>query len=167
MRGSLPVLLVPTLSLLAAGCAEGLPDPDGTWQITVISTDPEDFGETCLVDGVQQDFQAIEDSFQYALYQEGAAVELRIDGEVFATGAFLDGCTIEYSSPAYLDTFNGAEVQWQVSGIATIDGAAGGCVDDPELDWDGSETVYINRSDAEALPAGCTRELDVTGIRAG
>lgn len=161
MPGLPKAILLPALSLLTA-CAAGLPDPSGSWTIDVVSVDTEDFGELCA-EG--QEFQAIQDSFTYDLYQEGSAIELRIDGEVFATGAYVDGCHIEYTSPAYLDSYQGAELQWQIEGFATIDGPAGGCVTTDGLDWEGSETVLVTRSESDALPVGCTRALDVTGVR--
>ena len=164
MRGTPKAMLLSALPLLTTACAAGLPDPTGVWNVTVHSEAMEDFGDQCA-EG--QEFQIIDDSFSYELYKEGAAIELRIDGEVFATGAYVDGCNIEYTSPAYLDEYQGAEVQWQVEGFATIDGAAGGCVtSDESLDWDGFETILVTRSDSEALPVGCTRDLDVTGVRA-
>ncbi len=161
---SLRSLAAPVLAAaVLAGCGGSVGEPDGVWQVSVVSTEASDFGSACAQDA---EYSLIEDQFSYELYQEGSAIQLRIDGEVFAAGAFTSGCTIEYDSPAWLDEFNGAEIQWQLEGNATIDGAAGGCVDDQNLDWQGSETITVIRSDTDALPVGCTRSLTVTGVRA-
>lgn len=152
------LLLVATALLSACG---GLPDPDAAWQVTLASAESEDFSGCS--DG--ETYDVIDDSFTYEMYlDETQHFDLRIDGQTFATGQYADGCTIEYESPAWLDSYDEAEVQWQVTGTATVQGAAGGCQIATEgMDWEGQEIVVVTRSDAERLPAGCTRVVDVVG----
>lgn len=152
------LLLLASLVLPACG---GLPDPDGAWQVTLTSAESEDFSG--CVEG--ETYDVIDQSYTYELYvDESQTFDLRIDGTAFATGQYNDGCTIEYESPGYLDSFDEAEVQWQVTGLATVQGAAGGCPIQAEgMDWEGTETIVVTRSDSERLPAGCTRVLDVVG----
>lgn len=152
------LLLLATLVLTACG---GLPDPDGAWAVTLASAESEDFSG--CAEG--ESYAIIDDAFTYELYvDETQTFDLRIDGTTFATGQYTDGCNIEYESPGYLDSFDEAEVQWQVTGTATVQGAAGGCPINAEgMDWEGVETIVVTRSESERLPAGCTRVVDVVG----
>lgn len=164
MRGPAPARLALALPVLSAffttACASGLGAPTNSWQVTVSSQAAEDF-EGC---GDGQTFSVVEDQYTYQVYQEGSLIDLRIEGEAFATGTYVDGCHVEYTSPAYLDTFDGAEVQWQITGYATVQASAGGCTTDDAYDWVGVETVTITRSATESLPVGCSRDMDVLGV---
>lgn len=153
--------LLPLFAGVLLTACGGLPDPDGQWAVSVVSNDGADF--TDCVDG--ETYAAINDSYTYQLYVDASQViDLRIDGQTFASGQYVDGCNIEYESPAYVDGFDGADVQWQLVGTATVQGPAGGCpMSDDTLDWEGVETITVSRSDSDRLPMGCTRALTVTG----
>lgn len=160
----MPRPVLPLIAAVLMSACGGLPDPDGEWAVTVASADGADL--TGCVEG--ESYAAISDSFTYQMYvDDSQLIELRIDGQLFATGQYNDGCNIEYESPAYLDSFDGAEVQWQLTGQATVQGPAGGCpMSEEGNDWEGTETIVVSRSDSERLPAGCTRELSVAGALA-
>jgi len=141
--------------MVLAGCA-GAPVPDGEWDVTLVGT-----AVSGCVDGVE--YRQINERYTYQIFASGSAVDLAIDGQSFATGQYDDGCHISYTSPAYLDSYQGSSVQWQITGTATVDGPAGGCVADETLDWDGTEQVTVVRSDASELPEGCTYDITVAG----
>lgn len=150
--------LIPILTLLAA-CSKT--EPTASWQVSVVSAAAEDFSG--CVEG--EAYAAVDDSFLYEMFLDETQVfDLRIDGQTFATGSYIDGCTLDYESPAFLTSYENAEVQWQLTGSATAQGAAGGCPMQGEgNDWEGQEIATVTRSDASALPVGCQRTLTVTG----
>ncbi len=154
-------IALPLLALVVALVGCGQDKPTATWQVQVVSDDPADF-QGC-VEG--ETYAAINDSFLYEMYlDETRLFDLRIDGQTFATGSYVDGCTLEYESPGFISGYDDADVQWQLVGAATAQGAAGGCaMSEDGLDWEGTEIITITRSDAAALPPGCTRTLTVTG----
>jgi hypothetical protein len=132
--------LLPLLALLVA-CST--PVPTAAWQVSVVSGAPEDFSG-CL-EG--EAYDEINDSFLYEMFlDESQVFDLRIDGQTFATGSYVDGCTLEYESPAFLTSYDEAEVQWQLTGSATAQGAAGGCPMQGEgTDWEGQELATVTR----------------------
>ncbi len=150
--------LFPILALLAA-CST--PEPTAAWQVSVVSAAAEDFSG--CVEG--EAYTEVNDSFLYEMFlDESQVFDLRVEGQTFATGSYIDGCTLEYESPAFLTSYEDAEVQWQLTGSATAQGAAGGCpMQGDGTDWEGQEIATVTRSDASALPVGCQRTLTVTG----
>ncbi|MCB9777506.1 MAG: hypothetical protein H6742_02985 [Alphaproteobacteria bacterium] len=148
-------------ALLLAACGDGLGPPDASWTVTMTST--ADQVENCG----DASFGDITETWTYDLYAEGSSIDIFIDGQSFASGVYEDGCNISYESPSWLDSYDDAEIQWGISGRATVDGPAGGCVDAEGVDWDGVEEVKVVRSGTESLPIGCTRTFDVTGALGG
>lgn len=153
-------LLAPALSLLAA-CGGGLGEPDASWTLTLSSSAEQVVG----CEGAE--IGAVEESYTYDVYAEGTSIDIYIDGQIFASGVYEDGCNISYESPSWIEEYEGAEIQWQITGLATVDGPAGGCISEDGVDWDGTEEVTVVRSDNESLPVGCTRTFDVVGTLGG
>ena len=147
----------PVLIALLAGCGDsGQLTPDGEWQVTVTGVETDC---TTSTEGYQ-------DTFVYQLFFDGSNVELRIDGEGFATGT-RSGCDLSYESSVWLEEAEGGDYRWQIGGEATYEGAAGGC-DLPEgVDWQGQETLTVLVSDNPDVPEGCRYVMDTQGVYLG
>lgn len=144
-----PILL---LCLTIAGCSDD-PVPDGTWDVTVVGTTTD-----CTTSTV-----GYQESFRYDLYYTGYIVDLYVDDIYFATGG-VTGCSLQYDSTVWLEERDaGAWLRWSLSGEAVIQGKAGGCDIENDLDWSGTETITVEESGDETVLAGCTYEMAVTG----
>jgi len=130
-------------------CKETI-EPNGIWNVTVTGL------ETDCIDS-REGFQK---TFEYSLYYDGSYVEIKVDGESFATGQ-VRGCSINYESGVYLEELgtcsdgislneeecsevsgswnSSGDFRWQIMGSADVESAAGGCGDIPdEYDWYGN-----------------------------
>ena len=152
----------------SVACAEGEEVPaDGIWNITVSSAVVEvDGGQaldtTCI--GEEQTSRTYSDSFQYALFYDGEAVHIDVDGQSFAEGTRA-GCGLTYESSIWLEDRPAGRVTWLVEGYARYRGEAGGCDNEVEagLDWQGTETIIVVDSEDEAVPVGCEYNLETSG----
>lgn len=145
-----PVLL---LCLSFVACNDE-PLPDGSWDVTVV-------GDTT---NCTTDTSGYQDSFRYDLYYSGYIVDLYVDDIYFATGG-VTGCSLQYQSSTWLEERgDGSWLRWSLEGEAVIQGKAGGCDIDNDLDWAGTELITVEESsDEDDGLTGCTYLLNVTG----
>lgn len=108
------------------------------------------------------------ESHEYRLEIDGLDIVLAIGEDEFAVGE-IDGCNIEYETVVVTDYRNDSEgnqheIRWKLNGEATIDQLGGvACLDEPGVDWEGTETITVIRSQHPAVDPGCTYTMDVTG----
>ena len=129
------------------------------WGVTATTGtfDPESCG---------YDWQGFEETFEYRLVYDGAAVDLAIGDDIFATG-HLSGCQVAYESVVWGSEVDGAEVRWQLLGDATFRPGGASCNLDDGVDWVGSEIFEIVHSEHEQLNAGCWFSLTTSGVYRG
>jgi hypothetical protein len=143
-------------AILVCGCGPEPDIPDGEWNVTVTGT-----ADSCT--GGEAVYQEL---FTYQLFFDGSATTIRINNEGFATGT-TSGCKLKYESAIWLEEEPAGDFQWQITGEATYEGAAGGCDLPDGVDWEGTETLEIVYSENEAVPEGCSYEMDLTGVFGG
>lgn len=156
----------PTLigaALLLNACGPETPVPDDTWNVSVTGDFTDADGEVDECTG--SDPTTYAESFVYQVFYNGANVQIRINDEDFATGT-RTGCDFEYQSAAYLEEAAGGNFQWQISGAAEVQAAAGACLSG-EFDWEGTEVIEVIFSENESIPVGCQYRLQVTGTYQG
>jgi hypothetical protein len=139
-----------------ASCGEA-EAPGFLWDVTTVVT-----GNFC--------FQAEEgwtEEFTYKLAFEGAAVNLSIGDDQFASGS-ISGCQVVYHSVVWMEPRDGFELRWKIDGEAYYR-QSGGCENflDDNRDWQGTETFTVVNSEHPDYPVGCTMELEVQGTYAG
>ena len=142
-----------SLFFFLIGCKETI-EPDGIWTVTVTgqTTDCVDSSEGFLKD------------YEYSLFYDGTFVEIKVDGENFATGE-IRGCALSYESAVYLEENASGNFRWQINGAADIEGAAGGCGDVPDnLDWFGTETLTVVSSENDSVEVDCQYEMTTEGV---
>ena len=149
-RLALSACLLPLAALVA--CGPTVPPPDASWNVTV----------TGLSTDCTSDTSGFQETYGYNLYFDGSAVEVRIGEDYFAAGT-QSGCSLSYESPVWLEERDAGKLRWQILGEADFQGAAGGCDIEGDFDWYGTESVVITESEDEAVPEGCTYEMEVTG----
>lgn len=145
-----------TAAILLCACGPQPVEPDGQWNVTVTGTD-----DSCT--GAEAVYQEL---FTYQLFFDGSATTIRINNEGFATGS-TSGCRLTYESAIWLEEDPAGDYQWQITGEATYEGAAGGCDLDEGVDWVGEETLEIVFSENEGVLEGCTYEMELTGVFQG
>lgn len=134
-------------------CKETI-EPNGIWTVTVTGL------ETTCVDS-EEGFQQ---SYEYSLFYDGSYVEIKVDGESFASGS-IRGCSIQYESGIYLEESDGGDFRWKISGSGDVEAAAGGCGDIPdEYDWYGTEIMTVVSSENESVPEDCEYLMETTGV---
>ncbi|MFT7518654.1 MAG: hypothetical protein ACI9MC_000786 [Kiritimatiellia bacterium] len=156
MRQFMPNFVLLPLVIGLAGCGEDALT-GFVWQVTLT---PE-------VDNCHEDPAPFSDELDYRVEFDGAGTELYIDRDLFATGG-IQGCRIFYESVVWGEPRDGYDVRWQLTGEANYRQSQG-CdnVLPPEVDWQGTETFTIIRSDHPDIPPGCTYELTTEGIFQG
>ena len=147
-------------------CKETI-EPNGIWSVRI-----EGLGTDCVAspEGFLQ-------TYEYALYYDGSYVEIKVDGDSFATGQ-IRGCSLIYESGVYLEESEDGDFRWQINGSADVESAAGGCDDIPDsYDWYGNipyddpngevpfagEVLTVVSSENESVEAGCEYMMEVTG----
>ena len=144
---------------LLAACGSPQPVPDGAWNVTVTGVSTDCTTETS---GYQK-------SFVYQIFYDEtnlSRAEIDIEDEAFAVGT-ISGCNMTYESAVWLEEDSGGEFQWQITGGAEIQGAAGGCDIENDLDWNGTEVLEVVQSENPTVPEGCTYEMTVQGTWSG
>ena len=127
-------------------------EPDASWKVTVTGTETDCTSDT----------SGFLSEYTYDVFQEATQIKIYIEDSLFATGQ-LRGCFIEYQSAAYLEDAPEGRFTWDITGVADVQGAAGGC-DLPEgLDWQGTETVTVLDSEHPDVLPGCTYNMSVEG----
>ena len=149
------VVAAPALLALAA-CGPQVAEPDGVWTVTVTGV-----GNECTPD--EPDYSA---TFEYQLFYSASDIAIAIDNEDFAIGSVI-GCDISYQSGIWLEEADGGNFQWQISGEAQFEAAAGGCDLPDGIDWLGTETLTVVASENESVQVGCDYEMDVSGVFKG
>ncbi len=145
--------------LFLLSCAPEL-EPDGSWAVSVTGFDVD--GDTITTD-CTLDTEGYREAFVYDLYYQGSFVEIRIGEEIFATGR-RSGCYIEYQSSIYLEKSSAGDFNWQISGSADFQDAAGGCTTLPDqADWYGKEVLTVITSDSDDVEEGCHYEMQTVG----
>ena len=145
-------IIVVAMASFGSGCAEEGPTPDGAWKVSV-----EGVTNTC-----SDSTTPYSESFVYQLYYEGSSTDIDIDGESFASGV-VSGCNLTYSSAVWMEERDGGDLQWQIDGEAVVQGAAGGCDTSDDLDWEGTEVLWVVDTEDESIEAGCEYTMTVTG----
>ncbi len=164
--------------VLAVGCGKGDNGPDGVWKVTV-SNDPnlcEDVGDygaqpanlteddycgtNCT--GAKPDFEG--GPFKYEVFIDGALLNIRIDGEQFASGT-IDGCKMSYDTPVLLESRKSGNIQWSIKSKDTWFQGDQPCsgLSKSQYDWLGYETITVDSSEDEDFVAGCTYSVAVVG----
>ena len=144
------------VGLLLSGCGPEPDIPDGEWNVTV----------TGLTDGCTGAKTTYQELFTYQLFFDGSATTIRINNEGFATGT-TTGCRLAYESSIWLEEDPAGDFQWQITGEALYEGAAGGCDLDEGVDWVGKEQLEIVYSENESVLEGCVFEMDLVGVFQG
>ena len=143
------------LLFLLVACKEDI-EPNGRWNVTITGSGSED---PCI-----ESTEGFQETYEYALYDEGSFLEIRVDGEPFATGEFR-GCAITYESGVYLEESTNGNFRWQIEGRSDVESAAGGCPDVPDdYDWFGTETLTVVSTENDTIEEGCTYNMDTTGV---
>lgn len=142
------------LTLLAlVACGPDIEAPDRTYAITVS-------GESDSCTGAEQTY---EESFTYAIFIDGSNAKIQIDDEDFALGN-IAGCDLTYQSTVWFEENAGGNFQWQISGEAQFEGAAGGCDLEEGVDWDGAEQLSVVESENPDYTVGCDYDMTLTGV---
>lgn len=108
------------------------------------------------------------ETHEYRLVIDSLDVTLAIGEDEWAVGE-IDGCRITYDSIVVTDLRNDQdgnqhEIRWRITGEAEIDQRGGvSCIEEPGVDWIGTETIEVVRSQHPAVDPGCTYSFDVTG----
>jgi len=164
VRWIAPGLLVATMA--CSGDGEDVA-PDGVWDITVASGIIESNGSealdsTCI--GEDASARVYNETFKYELYYDGSAVQIDVDGQIFANGTRA-GCALSYESSIWLEDRAAGRITWYVEGSARYRGTAGGCDNEVEQgsDWSGTETIIVVDSEDETVPVGCEYNLVTSG----
>lgn len=154
---------------LSLGCGAEVIPADGIWEVT-IEGDPESDGSNEWTCG--EGVSSYRKVYKYEMFQVGSSIELKIKGETYATGE-QRGCFLEYQSSIYLEDpdllAEEDSFRWKIDGEAEVQGAAGGCPDlqNTEFDWLGTEVLTVVDSENETIPMGCTVLMNVAGIYLG
>jgi len=137
-------------------CGPQLEDPDRSYELTVTGT-----SDTCT--GDEATYEA---TFAYDIFIDGSNALIQIDSEDFAVGN-ISGCDLTYQSTAWLEEDAGGNFQWQISGEAQFEGAAGGCDLGDGIDWDGEERLQVVYSENPEVEVGCDYDMTLTGVLTG
>lgn len=152
------------LGILAAlpGCKEE-PEVGSAFDVVLTGADDGCAGGAAL---------SYTDQLEYVLYTtEAPAIRLAVDvsGEpvTFAAGE-ISGCLVSYGSVVWDEVRDGALIRWMLEGEANWRTSGDfGCSLEPDIDWEGTETITVVGSEHPDIGAGCTVELDVVGTYAG
>lgn len=146
------------LVFFLVGCGTQTPDPDAVWEVTLTGDSTNCFDST----------EGYQNQYNYQIYypSSDATTEIRIDGELFASG-FTSGCTIEYSTPTWLEERDQGYLKWSIEGTAEAQQGAGGCSIAKKFDWYGTETITVEESTDPEISEGCTYTLTTTGFFKG
>lgn len=150
------IAVVTPILLMLAACGPQVAEPDGVWTITVTGIDNECTDEA-------PDYTS---TFEYQLFYSASDIAISIDNEDFAVGSIV-GCDIRYQSGIWLEESDGGNFQWQISGEAQFENAAGGCDLPDGIDWVGTEELTVVSSENEEIEVGCDYTLDVVGVFQG
>lgn len=150
---------------LLAGLVACEPDPEigSAFDVTLTGTDDGCAGGAAL---------SYTDQLEYVLYTVDApAIRVAVDvsGEpvTFASGE-IAGCDVRYASVVWDEIRDGALIRWRLEGEAKWRTSGDfACNLEPDVDWDGTETITVVGSDHPDIRAGCTVELDVVGTYVG
>ena len=141
-----------TLTALVA-CGPELEAPDRTYEITIS-------GESDSCTGADASY---EETFTYAVFIDGSNAKIQISGEDFAVGN-ISGCDLTYQSTVWFEEDADGDFQWQISGKAQFEGAAGGCDLEEGIDWQGSEELSVVESENPDVTAGCDYKTTLAGV---
>ena len=147
-----PLAALAAVALVA--CGPSGPVPDAIWEVTV----------TGKYSNCTSDESGYQETFNYAVFFDGAAVDIRIDESPFASGV-VSGCTIRYETPLWLeDRGDDIYLRWVIEGTANYQYVTGQCDIADGYDWWGSETITVEESTDDDVVAGCTYELETSGV---
>jgi len=106
------------------------------------------------------------ESLTYNLFLDGDTVSIEVDGQPFASGSIL-GCELSYESPVWLDTVDGAKVNWQVRSVGVLADTTGACSEmfPGSYHFLGIEEIEIVESDSLEYPIGRTVQKVIHGKR--
>ncbi len=154
MSASSRVVAIACLAVLGNACGPEPFAPDAEWDVTVTGV------ETDCTDDTSAGFQQ---TYTYQRLATGSNVELRIEGDVFATG-LMAGCTLDYSTPTWIEERDGGDFRWILNGEADFNvyGTSACDVDEP-YDWLGEEVITVVESENPDVPEGCTYTFEVFG----
>lgn len=154
-------LMVAGWLTIASGCA-GDDLPGNLFDVVLTGTEND-----CLSESTNR-----REEHQYRLVVDNLDVTIAIGEDEWATGE-INGCRITYQSVVVTDVRNDSEgnqheIRWRIVGEAEIDQSGGAsCIEDPGVDWTGTETIEVVRSLHPAVDPGCTFSFDVQGQFAG
>lgn len=157
-RGIVPVAV---WLAIASGCT-GAGLEGNLFDVTLVGVDNDCTGEPLNR----------RENHEYRLVIDGLNIVVAIGEDEWATGS-INGCRIEYESVIVTDVRNDAEgnqheIRWRITGEAEIDQSGGAsCIDEGNLDWIGTETIEVIRSQHPNVDPGCTYSFESTGLFTG
>ena len=146
------------LYLAILGCKE----TEGfQWEVTVTGGDVDDDGSAT---NCTTDTTGYQETLVYSIIYEGTYSEISVGEDFFALGEHR-GCALTYTSSLFLEEAPAGDFRWEISGVADVQGAGGGCTSIPEgYDWQGTETLTVVSSENDDIEEGCTYEMSVQGV---
>ena len=146
---------------ILVGCK---PEPEVGFAFDVTLTGVEDG----CAGGVAENYV---EQLQYVMYFDDQATRLAVDvgGEpvTFAAGE-IQGCLVTYASVTWDEIRDGATIRWRLEGNANWRTSGDfSCNLEPDIDWEGEETILVVGSDHPDIRTGCTVDLDVVGTYVG
>ena len=111
--------------------------------------------------------QQSSESLTYDFYLDGDTVSIEVGGQPFASGSIL-GCALSYESPVWLETVDGARVNWQVRSVDVKADTTGACSEQfppGSYHFLGIEEIEIVESDSLDYPVGRTVRKVIHGRR--
>jgi hypothetical protein len=134
-------------------CKETI-EPNGIWTVTITGLETD-----CI-----ESEEGYQETYEYSLFYDGSYVDIKVDGESFASGQ-IRGCSIQYESGIYLEESDSGDFRWKISGTGDVEAEAGGCGDIPdEYDWYGTETLTVVSSENEDVAEDCEYVMETTGV---
>jgi len=156
-RRPAPLVVIPAVVLLAAGCQAKEDVVGHYWDIQAKAVEvPED-----VTPCVQGQLDAT-DAFEYRVVYDGNDFELAIGPDVFAAGT-TNGCLFTYESIRWTEDRDGFKVSWRIIGEAQVRHGGRNCNAESDFDWEGIERFEVVKSEDPSLSPGCEYHMKLEG----
>lgn len=150
----MPVAALSLLGLLAACEASKVPEDASRWAVTV--TGQHDGCHPERTDGYQE-------TFDYAVAFDASSATLYIGENAFASGT-ISGCSLTYQSVVFEQERDEGTLKVQLFGQAAVESVGGDpCVENTELEWEGTEWFEVISSEDPDVEPGCTYDMTTEG----